>query len=106
MIPKIEEVLKKRMRDLFWSIALLLTTIGSGFAQSLITLEQAQEEGLLKNPELRAVRFERGIAKAFSVESYLPFPSGLEVEYENSSDKRFAYQTVQSNLCRFDFLSY
>ncbi len=90
MILKFEKPLKKRVLDLCCSIVLLLVPMGVSFAQSLITLEQAQAEGLLKNPELRAVRFERGIAKAFSVESYLPFPSGLEVEYENSSDKRFA----------------
>ena len=90
MRKKSEEVSKKRIKDWTWSIILLLTTAGSGFAQSLVTLEQAVEEGLSRNPELRAVRFERGIAKATSVESWLPFPSGLEVEYESSSDKRFA----------------
>ena len=90
MILKFEEITKRLIQKLPWTIALSLMTTGVGFAQSLITLEQAKQEGLLKNPDLQAVRYERGIAKALSVESYLPFPSGLEVEYETGSDKRFA----------------
>ena len=79
---KSEEVLKTRIKDWSWSILLLLTTVGSGFAQSFVTLEQAVEEGLSRNPELLAVRFERGIAKATSVESWLsPVPKRKIMNY-------------------------
>ena len=33
---------------------------------------------------------DKSFAKASSIESWLPFPTGLEVEYESGSDKRFA----------------
>lgn len=79
-------------RELISSSGILawgLIMFNIGFGQQLISLDEARREALKKNPELQAVQQEIGIAKASLIGSYLPFPTGLEVEYESGSDKRF-----------------
>lgn len=92
---KIRRLYPWRPLSFFSSMCMLLCTLQfatgrTAVAQDLLTLEQAIAEARQNNPELKAVRLQSGFAKATKIESYLPFPSALEMEYEFDSDRRFA----------------
>lgn len=82
------------------SFAHLLNVFGALFvlsgslvsAQQRLTLSQALDEALRKNPDLQAKRLTLGLAEADQKRFGSFFPSLPEFEFESVSDKRFANQ--------------